>query len=273
MTEYERINRQFENIFFPKVNKAINKKVVEVIQDVKRDGIDSAISSLNKNLTNPELTEQVTNLYKSVGLRHANRVTRDLRRQKAFGFNAEWVAWIIEYLREHFIENIVFGVNTTTRNRLLTILNKSIEEGWGVDKTVSKLEDFPETQAARIVRTEVNTAANAGVLAAGETYEYEMQKEWISVHDFRTRGNNPEDHASHVLLNGTVIDFDDEFTDPRNGDKLKSPGDPDASPESIINCRCNIALKPKRDPQGRLIPKTRISVIRNFNRPQRTVVI
>jgi len=34
-----------------------------------------------------------------------------------------------------------------------------------------------------------------------------------------------------------------------------------------------MALKPKRDERGRLIPKSRISVIRNFNRPQRTVLI
>ena len=72
---------------------------------------------------------------------------------------------------------------------------------------------------------------------------------------------------------GVTIDFDDLFTDPRNGDKLRHPGDPKASAGSVINCRCNMALKPKRDERGRLIPKSRISVIRNFNRPQRTVLI
>ena len=88
-----------------------------------------------------------------------------------------------------------------------------------------------------------------------------MQKEWVSVHDHRTRGTNPKDHASHVLLDGTVIDFDDVFIDPRNGDRLRHPGDPKASAESIINCRCNLTLKPKRDQRGRLIPKRKTTSV------------
>lgn len=262
MTKSTTIKRKFEDLFFPKVHRAIRKKFKETIAIVKDKGVNAAVSALNNDLVNPELSSAINQLYATVGSRFANITWSDLMIQKrtetkAFGFARLWVEWILNYLRKHLIENITFEVNRTTKDHLLRILSRSVKEGMGLDETVSLLEKdtFPETQAARIVRTEVNVSANAGVLAAGETYEYEMQKEWVAVHDFRTRGNRPEDHASHVALNGTVIDFEDVFTDPRNGDKLKSPGDPEAKGESIINCRCQLTLKAKRDERGRLIPK------------------
>src|SRR6187549_3663313 len=265
------INKKYESLFYPKVHKTIKKKFDETISIVQSRGVNAAIHSLRDELSNPELTAVIANLYSTVGVRHANMTTRtlkqdgrkyasielDLKEGGAFGFNSEWVRWILNYLRNHLIQNITFNVNRTTRDFLLSVLQKSITEGWGVDETVSALEGsgFSEMQAARIVRTEVNTASNAGTLAAGQTYDYQMQKKWIAVHDNRTRGVNPKDHASHIGLDGTTIDFEDVFVDPRNGDRLRSPGDPRASAESTINCRCQMSLKPKRDSRGRLIPK------------------
>jgi hypothetical protein len=112
-----------------------------------------------------------------------------------------------------------------------------------------------KTQAARIVRTETTRAANAGVLAAGDTSDFEQTKEWIATEDNRTRGVKPSQHASHIGLNGVIIDYEDLFTDPRNGDQLRAPGDPLASAESTINCRCVTAVMAKIGANGRLIPK------------------
>jgi len=285
------LNKKYESLFFPKVHKTIQKKFDETISIVENLGVNAAIAALSNDLTNPELTATIQQLYSTVGVRYANKATRELKQQQrksvlldlelkeggAFGFNSEWVTWILNYLRTHLIQNITFNVNRTTREFLLSVLNESISKGWGVDETVRALEgsQFSEMQAARIVRTEVNAATNAGTLAAGETYEYQMQKEWIAVHDNRTRGVNPKDHASHIGLDGTVIDFEDVFIDPRNGDRLRSPGDPRASAESTINCRCQMSLKPKRDSRGRLIPKRQFTsvIYPNQIRQGRTILI
>jgi hypothetical protein len=183
---------------------------------------------------------------------------------KGFGFNAVWVEEIRKHLFRFLLEKITFQVSNYTREVILNVLNKSIEEGWGVEKTVRQLNDLPlsRTQAARIVRTEVTRAANTGAMAAGSTFQYEQSKEWIAANDARTRGRNPEDHASHVLLDGVTIDYEDEFTDKRNGDKLRYPGDPKASAASTINCRCSIAVVAKIDEKGRLIPKRNEEVLR-----------
>ncbi len=268
MTKYERINRKLEKLFFPRIKRPLQGTVNSLAAVVNTMGEQAGISWLKTQITNPDLTTEVQRLYGVVGTRHANEVTRGLRREpkvekKGFGFNEEWVRFIQQYLGQHFLERITFSVNETLRDHLLLIMNRSITEGWGVDKTVRELRNdtFTDFQAARIVRTEVNTAANVGVIAAGSTYDYEMQKEWVSVHDNRTRGVNPEDHANHVALDKTVIDFDDVFIDSRNGDRLRHPGDPLASAASIINCRCNLTLKPKRDSRGRLIPKRKTTSV------------
>jgi|GEM_PF-1658627 len=296
------INKKYETLYYPKVKKTIDNKFDETISIVKSNGVHAAISALFKDLTNPELTAIIQQLYANVGVRYANMATRDLKQQErtgkrplkdyiasskddligyniksggSFGFNTEWVQWILNYLHTHLIQNITFNVNKTTRDYLLQVLNKSITEGLGIDETVRLLNnsDFSATQAARIVRTEINAASNAGTLAAGQTYDYEMQKKWIAVHDNRTRGVDPKDHASHIGLDGTVIDFEDHFVDPRNGDLLLSPGDPKASAESVINCRCQMSLKPKRDRNGRLIPKRQSTVvIYPSRRPRQQVV-
>jgi hypothetical protein len=281
MTEYEKINRRFEKLFFNRVRKTIDFK--EVIAIIETRGITAAVTYVTNDLANPELAKEIQRLYGVVGTRHANRVTRSLRVQekKGFGFNLEWVRFIQEYLRLHLIEKITFSVNATTRDFLLKVLQNSISEGWGVDKTVRELREstFSEVQAARIVRTEVNTAANVGVIAAGQTYEYEMMKEWIAIRDSRTRGVDGDDHADHIHLNGVIIDFDDYFTDPKNGVRLFQPGDPKAIgsrrdvASTVINCRCNLGLKPKRDQRGRLIPKRKSTSVIYPNQIRRGRVV
>jgi len=266
MKKYERINRKFESLFFPRIKKPIQAKIDGLIKVLESNG--SGRAYIETQLINPELANEVRRIYQVVGVRHANEMTRGLRREpkvekKGFGFSEEWVKFIQEYLGVHFLERITFSVTSTLRDHLLLIMNRSIAEGWGVDKTVRALRNdtFSDFQAARIVRTEVNTAANVGVIASGSTYDYEMQKEWVSVHDNRTRGVDPKDHANHVALDKTTIDFDDVFIDSRNGDRLRHPGDPLASAGSIINCRCNLTLKPKRDSTGRLIPKRKTTSV------------
>lgn len=287
ITEYIRVNRKYEQKWFPKVKKPLDKKVSSLIRIIEEDGIQAGIRWLNMDIGNPALTKVVMDLYNDVGMRHARaaeiRLRKEIQKGRQFfiqtklrGVADEWIKFIDDYLRMHLIEKITFRVNETLRNRLLSVLNESIEKGWGVTETVKQLDNTGLTkyQAARIVRTEVNRAANAGIKAQGESFEYELMKEWISVQDRRTRGVDPKDHADHLRMNGQKVDFYQDFSDPRSGASLTIPGDPKAPAGDTINCRCNHTTIPKRDKDGMLIPKqSRITVIRNFNRPQRTVTI
>jgi hypothetical protein len=210
------------------------------------------------------LGEVVQMLYEKVGTYHAREAMRGLKMTKGFGFNEIWVNFILDYFKQHLVQYITFGSVKTMRDYFLPIISKAINEGTPFDELAREIEQsgFEKWQAARIVRTEVNSAASLGTIAAGKSYEYETNKEWISAHDSRVRGKNPEDHADHFHLDGQVVDYNEYFIDPKNGVKLMQPGDaravgmPKDRAATTINCRCTVALVARRDAAGRLIPKS-----------------
>lgn len=274
----------------PYIQKALHKKIQAVIARLRDGGVDAARNYLLTDLGNPMLQDVVQKMYEIVGLKHAqlnySRLIHETRRRKyiglqlqtkGFGFNAEWTAFILNYLQKFLTSKITFDIASTTRDALLRALAVMTVDGLSIDGMIAKLEDWPyeRYQAARIARTEVNRAANVGATAQATTSEYQQMKEWIAVHDFRTRGNNPKDHANHKQLDGTVVNEDDVFIDPRNGDRLQFPGDPNGKAESTINCRCAVGYTFKRDINGDLIRKRRSTTVlfpSQVRRPQ-TVTI
>lgn len=274
ISEYIRVNRKYEVLYFPKVRKAIRVKVKDVVIKLKHGGINHAIDYLNRDIGNEYLHEVVSDLFKDVALRHArmnySRMQQEVGRKgilppiemKGFGFNEIWTQYIVEYFRQYLLDKITYQVAATTRSALLSILTLATVEGWSIDQAVEKVEGWDERyQAARVVRTETNRAANVGAKANSETFAYEQMKEWVSAHDNRVRGKKPKDHANHVKLDRTKIDADDVFHDSVNGDRLDFPGDIKASAASTVNCRCMAVYTAKRDADGNLIPKRRSTVV------------
>ena len=86
----------------------------------------------------------------------------------------------------------------------------------------------------RAARTMITSAENAGRIDSyrrAEEMGIEMQKQWMSTHDGRTR-------HSHRELDGETIPVDEEFS---NG--LMFPADPYGLPEEVYNCRCTLVAK------------------------------
>lgn len=265
ISQYVRVNRKFEQLYLPKVSKALHFKTQLVINDLKEGGYNKAITNLSTDIGNEKLQDIIRTLYVDVGLRHARLTYRRIQTDitKGFGFNQLWTDFILNYLNQFLIEKITFEVARTTRDALMKVLTAGTISGLGIDDMVNNLENWPfeRYQAARIIRTEVNRAANVGATAQESTSEYEQQKTWLSVVDNRTRGQKPDEHANHVELNGVTIDKNDEFVDIRNGDRLQFPGDPKASAASTINCRCQVAYVNKRDANGELVPRRQLTAV------------
>lgn len=274
--QYEQTNRKFEEKFFPSVRSAIHKKVSVIISRLREGGYDSARNYLLTDLTNPAMAEAIRKLYILVGRKHAqitySRLLHDRRKRKyvglmlqtkGFGFNQQWTDFIINFLSRFLLEKVTIEIANTTRDAMIRTLNEMVKEGLSVDLAIERLKDWPyeRFQAARIVRTEVNRASNVGNKAQADTDGFQQWKEWVSAHDHRVRGVNPKDHASHIGLDGTKINEDDVFIDPRNGDHLQFPGDPKASAASTINCRCQVVYTYKRTPDGELIPKRKTTTV------------
>lgn len=273
--EVERLNKRFENRFMPRVLAVLNQVRDGVTAALRSGGTSEAFHLLQRTVSNPELNKVIKDLYTEVGVFHAKRMNRELQasakgfytfEMKRLGFNSIWAEFVRNYLQKFLLEKITFAVSDTTREKLLAVLNDGINQGLSIDELVKRIDDLPflSYQAARIVRTEIKRAGEAGARAASETFGFEQQKEWISILDTRTRGNPANgfrDHANHWAMDGQIVDSDQPFIDPRDGQPLMFPGDPKADGADTINCRCTHAYVAKRDENGRLIPKKTAPVL------------
>lgn len=105
-----------------------------------------------------------------------------------------------------------------------------------------QFDKYNKYQAERLVRTEATNAANAATMQSAQDIfpGADMQKEWISASDERTR-------AAHREANGQIVDFNKPFL--VKGEALMRPGDPRGSASNVINCRCSVAPFPKENAQ------------------------
>lgn len=191
------------------------------------------------------------------GLSNAKRVLRFVKGQtKAASRDDKWTWVIAEYLKTNGLDNVSVEITDTVKEKIRREIIKGTEEGYGTDKIVRNLKgaDFPKWMAKRIVRTEMNKAANMGAMVAAADLNIQVNKEWMSATDNRTR-RIPRDQYDHLHMNGIQIGFDDRFVVPstKTIDAMLFPGDPDASVGNIVNCRCTVVFVPIKDTQGRVV--------------------
>lgn len=133
------------------------------------------------------------------------------------------------------------GIDLKWGKRQITrSVTSGILQGKGVGKIADDLQarvvNMNRESAIRAARTAVTGAQNAGRMdsyAAAVKMGVEMQKEWLSTLDSRTR-------HSHRRLDGEVVDYEAKFS---NG--CRYPGDPAGKPSEVYNCRCTMIAKVK----------------------------
>ena len=104
-----------------------------------------------------------------------------------------------------------------------------------IAKRLMPIVDKNEASAVRNARTMTTCAENRGRLDRYADYESKglvMAKVWIATGDNRTRD-------WHLTLDGQEVARDENFID-GEGNPLMYPGDPDAEPETVWNCRCSM---------------------------------
>lgn len=95
-------------------------------------------------------------------------------------------------------------------------------------------KELSESRAARIARTEVHAAVNAGTLDGMKALPSDIKpryKTWLATQDGRTR----EDHAA---ADGQTVQLEATFL--VAGEQLAHPGDPMGSAGNVIHCRCKV---------------------------------
>lgn len=247
--DFQRLQSQIERRYVVKIFNALKRQLNKAAEDVKFFGIEFSIRRLRVAELDAVMINTIRDMHVFTGLTTANRTLRSLRRfsprkMANLGFNDRWVQQILEYFNLHLLESAK-SIDETTREHILKILERGFKEAWSTDEMVKAINDrlYMKNRAVKIVRTESTRAAGYGVLTGADEYDYEVQKEWISIPDNRRR-------HSHAHVEGELRDLDKPFSN-----NLMFPGDPEGPASETIFCRCTMAIVPKRDLDGQLIPR------------------
>jgi len=131
--------------------------------------------------------------------------------------------------------------NATTIDAIHSALVEGLEEGATPaalrEAVQAVFTEASRTRATRIARTETVGAYNGGGHVVREELAAQgvkTAKEWITTLDDRTRESH-WDADGQTQKQGRPFDI--------GGSSLQYPGDPNGSPEEIINCRCACGTK------------------------------
>lgn len=135
--------------------------------------------------------------------------------------------------------------NTYTRSRFIADttgkdIQRAVTNGIIAQQTTAEIAKdilavtvISRFRAEAVARTETHAAAmyasHSVAETAAEETGLELKKQWIAVEDERTR-------EAHSQADGNVVDLDEMFD--VGGEYMEAPGDPSASAENTINCRC-----------------------------------
>jgi len=154
---------------------------------------------------------------------------------------------VVEFLDQRKFK-FSFEVNQTTQEQLRRELTEGLRAGEGVEKLtarVNKVFDWAETwRAERIARTEATTALNHGIFQAYRQSGLNPKKKWLTA---RTEDVRPW----HQVMDGQTVGLDEPFISGQ-GNALMYPGDPQAPPDEIINCRCTMVPVLEGGSDGRI---------------------
>lgn len=263
----ERLRAGLDRKYFDAAKKSIMRQFDRFAKDVKRYGVDGARVRLGLDLWEKDMIKVFESLYKEAVVLFGNATYRAVKiasgqKQETFGFNRQWTEDILNFLAQQgFV--LVADITKTTKDKLLEIVGKGVQEGLSVDEIVRLITSdqnlsYAVMRARRIVRTEVMRASNMGAFLGAQSHGFEVDKQWISKIDSRTR-RIPADEFDHVELDGVVVGMDETFNSTgKKGEPVAAmiPGDITAPAGFTINCRCTVGFIPKRDANGRLIMKT-----------------
>jgi HK97 family phage portal protein len=135
---------------------------------------------------------------------------------------------------------------TSIPDTVYQALQSTLAEGISAGETEAMLTarvqqamgDYIKSSAQTIARTEAHGAANGGTYARWNDGGEIGTSTWSSVGDERTR-------ESHLAADGQEVALGEEFD--VGGESLKYPGDPSASPDETIGCRCIVIGNLKED--------------------------
>lgn len=117
---------------------------------------------------------------------------------------------------------------------------QAIEKGESINeigKRLIRITNMNKNSAIRNARTMTTSFENLGRLDGMEKMKEngtKLRKRWLATNDERTRN-------AHAELNGETAEIDKPFYNSEG--EIMYPGDPNASPANVYNCRCTLTYE------------------------------
>jgi uncharacterized protein with gpF-like domain len=131
-------------------------------------------------------------------------------------------------------EKIAEDIARTTVTQIMATVRAGRRQGLGQNEISEMINSraafIGHHRGAVIARTETHSAGNFGAMETAKATGLQMQKEWISAEDERTR-------EAHIIADGQTVGLDEPFI--VGDESLMHPGDmAHGSAGNVINCRC-----------------------------------
>lgn len=254
-----RLRRGYERNAFRIIINSLKKTAKKIPFDQLNE--TNYASLINVSVDRNDVFNAYFKIYQRIGLIHGERVgkgiNKDIKKFELGRFTELFRRSLIQWLNTNAGQRIII-VRQNFIQYLIDIIANGIENNQTIRQIAKDIQNrvdspsFYKWQALRIARTETTAAANQAAAVAGNASTIVLEKEWISSNDSRTR-RQPKDEYDHIEMDFVKVEENGLFD--VQGDLIRYPGDPNGRAENTINCRCTVALVPKRDAQGRLIPK------------------
>ena len=205
-----------------KSSKAINTKGIN---------IDDILKFLNSNDESDYMTKQILPTLKDIMKDKGEQVFNELNIDTSFNLHDPKVTdWMNEFCGKQ-----ITNINDTTKTLVREQLKQGQENGESIPNLCDRINQyFDDTESSRvktICRTEVIGASNNATLLGYKQSGVVDNKQWLATEDARTR-------PTHAEADGQVVGIDEKFI--VGGEEMDCPGDMDASPENVCNCRCTL---------------------------------
>jgi len=262
-TSWERVHKTYERKAY-KIFKAYFSNEAKNIpwNYLTEDNYKSVVAGSVKIY---KLYNAYYDVYNQIGLIHGNRIgkaiNKELKEFNPIAFESAYQRELYDWIMKNSGNRIV-SVHSGYIKYIQQLLAQGVMEGRTMRETAIEIErlvnkpNFYRWQAQRIARTESTASANRGAIYSGNTSGVLLDKIWISGKDGRVR-TRPPSRFDHREMNGKKVERDGFFN--VDGELIEYPGalvtknGDKSSGANVINCRCAVALVPRRDKNGRLI--------------------
>jgi len=264
-----KLHKKYERLAYFELQRTFHKWSQDINWDVLTK--ENFKLEIGMSVDDKLMEESFVKIYTGIGLEHGKRVGKDINRDlKDFtldAFTSAFLKNMNRFLAQYGLQKVDY-ISQSYKDEIILMFQERLDNGMTIEDAQREIRkivmqpNFYRYQALRIARTETTSASNFASSQASGVSGYVMEKIWISTLDARTRRlgiPSFKQKYDHYHMNGETVGEKEQFGKTKKQfallkELMMYPGDPKASAGNIINCRCTVGVRAKRDANGDLIP-------------------